>query len=380
MTSLTRHPRRANPFWFSGAPGAGGAPPSTRPAPIPHAAIAPPFDQADASGDVHTVLPPEQVIPPHFTDPVFIRADFAGVTLEGDYEPKHPHVQAAGGVTITSGRWSGLRIPFLVGANTTPATMIMTPMLLLYPRDVQDAVLTEHAERGYDDLCFDPRPWSAAENGRTFSPGEIVQWSQYLKSWGFRTLVWYGGRPPAAPDALTQTLFEAGVVNFWIHGGEVDEVMISEEFDVALANMDAYVQGRIPLGVHFTCDGARQMGYPIGFPRDTFLNNWAPYDGRVHLMQQMDGNASAGLQGASMYYARLHINCGHGDAAVGPGAPKSRIIAFETMATQQLYGQCSEEYGCLRSWEMLCGTRHDPRALPVSGSGNGIRYPDGTPL
>lgn len=373
MTSLVQ---RSN-FWFSGS---ASSPSGKRPAPVPHAAIAPPFDASDSSGEVHTTLPPEQVVPEHFTDPLFLRGDFNGVTLEGDYEPKHPNVQAAGGVTITTGRWKGLRIPFLVGANTTPATMLMTPHFPLYPRDVQDAMLTEHAERAYDDFCLDPKVWGAADNGRTFTSQQIVEVSQYVKSWGFRTVQWYGGRPPDHPDDLIKTLFDAGVVNFWVHGGEVDEVMTSEEFDVALQNMDRYVGGRIPLGAHFTCDGSRGMSYPIGFPRDTFLNNWSLYDGRVHLMNQQDGNASAGQQGASMYYARLHVNCGQGDAAVGPGAPKSRIIAFESQATLQLYGMNSEEYGCLRSWEQLCGTRHHNCASPVSGSMNGIRYPNGSPL
>lgn len=337
-----------------------GTTPGKRPAPQPHAAL-PPFDQDDGDGQVHTTLPPEQVIPPHFTDPCWMRADFNGVTLD-------------------LARWNAQPLPFLNGANSTPLSMLMTPMLPLYPSYWQDACLTEHAERGYDDFVVSSQPWNAEENGRYFSPADMLAWCQYVKSWGFRVVLWYGGRPPDGPDALVQTLFDADAVNFLIWGKEVDSQMTSEEYDVSLQAIDRYVGGRVPIGAHFTADGDRQMGYPIGFPRDTFLNDWSPYDGRVHLMEQMSVEASAGRQGSSMYYARLHVNCGIGDAAKGPGAPNSRVIAFETMATAQLYGQCNEGYGCLRDWELLCGTRGNPKARPVSGFGNGGRYPDGSVL
>ena len=335
---------------------------SRRPAPRQQKPL-PPFDPSDGDGIVHTTLPPEQVIPPHFTDAAWLRADFNGVTLDlGRWDPKAP-----------------APLPFLVGANTTPLSMLMTPMLILYPRYWQDAALTEHAERGYDDLVIAPEPWNAAANGRSCSPADILAWCQYVRSWGFRVVLWRDD-PRLGLDVMLQTLLDAGVVSFYVHGEEVDSKMSSEDYEASLRTIDAHIGGRIPIGVHFTADGVRHMGYPIGFPRDTFLNDWSPYDGRVHLCSQQDGDASAGLQGASMYYARLHVNCGIGDAAKGPGAPNSRVIAFETMATKQLYGERNEAYGCLRSFEQLCGTRDNPKARPVSGSGNGNRWPNGDPL
>lgn len=338
---------------------------SRRPAPIPHAPL-PPFDPDDPGGIVHTVLPPEQAIPPHFTDPTFMRADFNGVTVDLNRFgiPTPP---------------AGSTLENLIGGNSTPPSMIMTPMLPLYSQQVIDAVLTEHAERGYDDLIVDCEPWNAGVNGRNFGPTAILNAFRYFKSWGFRIVCWRDN-PTSGLDVMFQTLIQAGVVDFYIHGEEVDSKTTAEGYEASLQQIDGYIGGRIPIGVHFTCDGDRQMGYPIGFPRDTFLNDWSPYDGRVHLMQQMDSTASAGLQGASMYYARLHVNCGVGDAARGPGAPNSRIIAFETMATAQLYGRCDEGYGNLRDWELLCGTRDRDCARPVSGFGNGCRYPDGSPI
>jgi hypothetical protein len=336
-----------------------GGPINNRPNAIKHRAIAPPFDPNDEYGEVHITLPPEQIIPPHFTDSLFLRADFNGVTLDLN-------------------RWSAQSLPFLKGANSTPLAMLMTPMLPLYPKYWQDACLTEHAERGYDDFVIAPEVWNAQENNQSFSIQQIIDWCKYVKSWGFRTVIWRGD-PIPTPDTMLKSLCDAGVVDFYINGEEVDSKMTSEQFDSSLQNLDSYLGGKIPIGVHFTADGDRHMGYPIGFPRDTFLTSWAPYDGRVHLMQQLDVDASAGLQGASMYYARLRVNCGAGDGA-GPGAPNSRVIAFEIMATAQLYGRCTEEYGCLRSWELLCGTRDQSCARSVSGSCNGIRYPNGDSL
>lgn len=317
---------------------------------------------------MHTTLPPEQVFPARKTDPTFLRADAFGTTIDlARWTPKAP-----------------APLPFLVGANSTPLAMLMTPMLPLYPRYWQDALLTEQAERGYDDVVISHEPWNEQENGRTFTTAEMIDWCKYVKSCGFRTVIWRGDRPPERPDDRTKALLDAGVVNFLIWGKEVDAKMTSEEYDVSLGNIDAYVGGRIPIGAHFTADDGRQMGYPIGFPRDTFLGDWSPYDGRVHLMQQLDVDAPAGKQGASMWYARQHVNCGIGDAvpdhAKGKGAPNSRVILFEISATAQLYGRMTEEDGCRRTWELLCGTRTNEKARPASGFANGCRYPDGRPI
>lgn len=329
---------------------------SKRPPSIAHAPIAPPFDSNDSGGTVHTVLPPEQVIPDHFVDPVWMRADFNGVCIDMN-------------------RWG--TPPFLKGANSTPINMLMTPMAVLYPRNFQDAILTEHAERGYDDFVIecDADEWNLGVNGFSGNPADVLAWAQYVKSWGFRVVLWRGN-PTRGLDTMFQTLIQAGVISHYIHGEEVDRKVTAEQYEASLQQIDGYIKGALPISAHFTCDGDRHMAYPIGFPRDTFLLDWSKYDGRVHLCVQHDVNAPAGLQGASMYYARLRL-MGQGDGAQGPGAPNSRVIAFETMASAQLEGHCTEEYGCLRDWELICGTRTDPRIPPVSGYGNGCRYPDG---
>lgn len=384
---------------FNAGPNRGGR----RPAAQQQAAL-PPFDPNDDYGTVHTTLPPEQNMAELFTDPAVMLADFHGVTIPGDYDPPlkgspgawdDAAIKAAGGVRMTSGPFAGLWVPFLAGANSTPPTMIMTPMLILYPRDVQDVCLTLHAWRAYREMIFDPEPWNLEENGQNFTDEQIVAWFQYAQSWGFRVVGWRGDYHLGV-DARMKKLFDAGAVGYWIPGEEVDSQGTSEQFEAALQDVDRYIGGRVPIGVHFTTgafdpeNGGRGMGYPIGFPRETYLNNWGPYNKRVHLMLQLTGlNANiprdgaltpAGLQGASMYYARKQVNFGGTDAGGQGGAPDSRVVMFELMPSAQLQGWCTEAEGVKRAWQVFCGTRDDARALPVAGSGCGLWYPDGTPI
>ncbi len=319
------------------------------------------------------------------TDPKYMRADFSGVCIEGEYEPK---TIQHGGVTMITGRWAGLFIPFIDGANTTPANMLMSPMLIMYPADVQAAYLTEYAERRYDDVIIDCEPWAAP---REYSIDEIKAFAKFLRDdWGFRVVLWRGD-PHRGVDAMLRGLVEDGLISFYVHGEEVDGKMTSEEYEASLRVVDAYIAARIPIGAHFTCNGERGMGYPIGMPRETFLNDWSEFNGRVHLCLQLAGDVTpemrafygwgddvklvpAGLQGASIYYARRMVNLGeHGgpDGAKGPGAPDSVVILFECMATAKLYGRCSELYARLRSYEGLCGTRDNPKVRPVSGCADG---------
>lgn len=353
----------------------------SRPAPQRQAAIAPPFDQTDGQGNlVHTTLPPEKTIPDHFTDPLFMRADFNGVTLPGSY------VKDGDGWTITDGRWTGLHIPFLNGANSTPPTMIMTPQLWRYPLAVQIAVFTEHAERAYDDFIFDVEGWG----GPAMTIDQAQTWVAVIQSWGFRPVLWRGNPNWTDPvDDMLQALMAAGIT-FYVHGEEADSKTNAENYEIGLQKLCDFIQRRIPIAAHFTAEpgpdqGGRGMGYPLGFPRDTFILDWSRYDGQVHLALQLNVNSSAGLQGVGHWYARRRL-MGVGDGARGSGAPNSRVITFETKAFAQLMGQCDENTACRFNWENGCGTRDDTRSPggdlipPVGGFGNGNRYPNGDPL
>lgn len=319
-------------------------PPAVRQPPLP------PFDPNDAGGIVHTVPPPELVIPSG-PDLMFMRADFNGVNLD-------------------RARWGG-DPPMMLGANTTPRTMLMSPMMILYPRFWQDAHLTESAERGYSHYVISGDGWNLAENGFDATPAAIVQWARYVKSWGFSVVYWRG--EPILSDLILQALVDADVIDWSIPGGEVDRKIIAERYELILDDTLDITANGIPVGAHFTAN------YPDGFPRDTFLTNWSKYDGRVHLCWQADQNEPAGTQGARLYYARQRVNLGL-VGGNGIPAPNSRVYAFETQASAQLQGQCTEAYGCLRSLELLYTTRNDDRIRPMSGYGNGCRYPNGDPL
>lgn len=322
-----------------------------RPSPKRQAPL-PPFDPDDPGGQVHRTPPPELVIPPG-SDNLFMRADFAGVTLDAT-------------------RWGG-RPPLLVGANSTPVTMLMSPMVILYPRQWQDAHLTESAERNLTHYVITNGAWNDTENGYVSTPAKTVDWARYLRSWSFKVVYWRG--EPVLGDPYLQALVDANAIDWSIPGEEVDSRVTSEEYEAILDDTLAITANGIPVGMHTTAN------YPSGFPRDTFLVSWAPYDGRVHCMWQADPNDSAGTQAARLYYARQRVNIGwNGDGPNVEGAPNSRVYAFETMATSQLYGHCDEAYGNLRSLELLYATRNDDRVRPMAGVGNGARLPDGSPL
>lgn len=319
----------------------------------------PAWDQNDNFGNVATTAPPELVIPAK-RDILFFRADFAGVTLPGTYSP------TAGGWMITSGRWNGLFIPYINGANTTPPTMIMTTQLVLYPRKVQDAVLTEHAERNYDRIIWSGTdPWENAP----IPLKDAIAFGQYVKSWGFWNCIWKGNPNETDPDWAA--LVSAGCCDYAVFGEEVDGKVSAEQYCASLRAVRTGALKGIPTGAHFSA-GPRG-GYPIDPQRDTFLQggetgSWAEFDGWLHLMLQSNQDHSAGRQAAVLLYARHQLQ----------SAPNSTIALFETMATAQLYGT-PEEVGCLRSLEMLYAPG-DPGMNMLYGSGNGLRFPDGSPV
>lgn len=331
---------------------------TARPAPVQQSPL-PAWDASnpDGSGIVHTTPPSELQIPPP-GDPSFMRGDFNGVTLDAGQWP--------------DSYFQGLNIR---GANSTPYQMLMSPMLILYPRVVQDAYLTAAAERGYWDITTAPDGWNLAENGYPMSEARYVAWNQYLQSWGFRVNGWR--LTPTPDDTYLRACLNAGAVNFWCCGKEVDTQMPAEQYEAVLQNNVDMAAGAIRVGAHFTDN------WPSGFPRDTFLTNWAPYDGKVDLCWQANQDDTAGTQGGRLYYARLRVYKGlQGDGVYHPefAAPHSRIILWEMEATDELYGRDTEAYGCLRTLEALYCPSDDPAIPMLFGFNNGCRLPDGSAL
>ena len=365
-----------------------------RPAPPPQPPL-PPFDPSDSGGLVHTTAPPE--FQPS-TSPYFLRADFNGVTLQGAYQWNGQPAAPGSSITMTSGPWTGLVVPFLVGANSTPPTMIMTPMLILYPRAVQDAVLTEHAWRSYSDLIIADGAWNDTENGQAVAPAQIVDWAAYLRSWGFRVPLW--SREPVVGDPYFRALLAAQAVDFFVPGEEIAGKIPAEGLLPVLDQALSDCGSGVPIGIHLAPNG------PLGFPADTFLaggqtGTWAQYNGKVHLCWESGNRTNnpsmsdpAGTMGALLYYARQMVQLGQsGDGpTTGAGAPDSRVYVWELLATSQLEGVnngglsvpgapvFNELYGKLRSLEMMYCPAGLPGISMVHGFGNGASYPDGSPV
>lgn len=299
-------------------------------------------------------------------------ADFNGVTIPGTYSFAGPGSPC----TMTDGPYKGLVIPWKIGANSTPPTMLMTPMLPLYPADVQTAAFIEHAKRGYLDFVVSCEVWNDAANGYASTPATAAANCALAKSWGFRPVLWNGSEQPPNGDPYFRACLSDGVVAFYIAGKEVGEGgYSSQQYAAVVTTAIADCQGKIPVAAHM-------LNYPDGFPQDTFFAGgstgpgWADFDGALHLCYEANNNDDLGTMGARMYYARQRVNLGlvGGD---GRPAPNSRVYAFETLATSQLEGRADELTGKLYS----LGLNYCPHGLPgigmMAGSGNGISQIDG---
>lgn len=331
-------------------------PSGRRPPPARQLSLVPPldFDPNVPEGDVHTVLPPEQVIPSYY-DRDWWRGDAWGVML--DEAP-----------------------PYVDGANTTPPEMVMSyflPGYVQFGSKWVDKILTAHAKRNYSHFHFDQ--YTFEQFG--LSDAQAADLMAYTQSWGFFTSYW-AKRPSQALDGgnftttrhlyvpFLRTLLDRGLAK----GGKLLYV-VGEELnsgyrpgpnglDDVIANMcDLLNPLDVPVWLHFTSN------YPA-FPVDTdFTGWWRPWVGRVKgLLWQADPYASAGLMGAKLWDARKYI---------GAASVALKVVAFELRGTAQLYGRCTEEQGCLTAWEMICCTRDQTPYPAVAGAGNGPRYPDG---
>lgn len=344
---------------------------SGRPAPVQQPAIAPPWDPSSPGGIVHTTPPPEWQ---PTTSPYFMLGDFNGVTIPGHYSFNGPGSDC----TMTDGPYKGLVIPWKVGANSTPPTMLMTPMLPLYPAAVQTAAFTEHALRGYKDFIVAAQVWNDAANGYTSTPATAAANCAAAKAWGFRPVLWNGSTQPPNGDPYFRACLSDGVVAFYVCGKEVGTGgYSSQQYAAVVQTAITDCQGAIPIAAHL-------LNYPDGFPQDTFFAggstgpSWADLDGALHLCYEANNADDAGTQGARLYYARERVTVG-GVGGDGRPAPNCRVYTFETMATSQLEGQCDELTGKRRSLELNYCPQGGATGM-IHGSGNGISDADGTQI
>lgn len=355
---------------------------SRRPSPVQQPPL-PAWPPSSPGGLVHTAPPPEWQ---PLTSPYFMTADFNGVTIPGDYVWNGPQATPGSSVTLIDGPYQGLRIPFLVGANSTPPTMLMTPMLPLYPLDVQTVVFTLHAQRGYKDFVVAAQVWNDVQNGYQSTPATAAANCAAALAWGFRPILWNGSQQPPNGDPYFRACLSDGVVKFYVCGKEVGTGgYSSQQYAAVVQTAISDCQGKIPVAMH-------ALNYPDGFPQDTFLAGgstgpgWADFDGALHLCHEVNYADTLGTMGARQYYARLRVNLGlvGGD---GRPAPHCRVYAYETLATAQLFnlktgdGIVADE---LAGKLYALGLNYCPNGDPpnpvvgmVHGSANGLSQTDG---
>lgn len=310
-----------------------------------------PFD-ASGGGDVHTVLPPEQVLPTAPTIDFWI-GDAFGVTLPEALE-------------------------LVPGCNTTPATMTMSFLAPWYTRPSLDKLLTGHAIRGHSHFHLDRPTWLSAG----LSDTQAVDLIAYVQSWGFFTSAWKMGTtlpshtwadyaPWALP--LAKTLEDRGLADkhVWVVGEELDAYVVYGEDGLDNIVRQLAARKTFKVAGHFTqnhpCAYGADVADPTGwFRKMSALGYWGN-------LWQANPSDSAGAQAAHLWDTRKYM---------GNADPNLKCVAFELIGEEQLYGRQDEAAGRRRGWQSICATRDNisPNCPATAGAGNGLSRPDGTPI
>jgi len=313
------------------------------------------FDSSDPGGDVHTVCPPEQIIPSNPTK-LWWRGDFGGMTL--DRTP-----------------------PLVQGGNTTPQNMVMTFFIDRYDREWQDEIIFAHCEKSYSHFHASP-PEDRTSLSNCNSQVQLFQYIQsygnYVSYWGIGSVDQIAQHGWQAVSGLylpfLNALQAAGSKTcentILIVGEELNSCTTPDSLLDIVTNLSPICQSiGIDMWLHFTSN------YPA-WPRagQTQQGFWEAMIGLgvKGLCWQSNAYDLAGTMGGHMWDSRKVI------------PPPGRFVAFETRAYAQLVDptlKYTEEVGCLTGLEMIyCPIAAGSNILPVAGFGNGGRYLDGSPI
>lgn len=260
----------------------------------------------------------------------------------------------------------------------------LLPKYVQFGTKVVDTFLTAHAERTYSHFHLDLSQADAAG----LTDKQFADLIKYVQTWGFSTSCWLSGSTvdrsrgwasvgPRITTFLDEMLSRPNPEKFIaLPGEELNNGCPPgpDGVDSIIANVCARCNPLdVPVWLHFT---ANYPGYPMN-PPDGDIDKacavwWQQWVGKVKgICWQGDNTHPAGLMGAKMWDTRRIL--ARADLSF-------LTVAFELLASSQLYGRATEEDGCLRGLEMLyCG--NDGLGYPaVAGFGNGGRLPDGTAL
>ena len=316
------------------------------------------FLNPDPGGIVHTTAPPEWQ-PPTTYNKRWWRGDIGGVML-----PTAP--------------------PFVPGANTTPPEMTMSfllPWYVQFGTKWVDAFLTAHAQRNYSHFLLDRFNFDASGLG----PNGALQLIKIVQSWGFYTPMWMTGSTDGSSRATLagyQRLVDPYMNLFTKDSNVMDKLIVlpGEELDngippgsPGLDDILNYECNRCnPLGIdiyfHFTAN--HRTWYPNGTNEVAWAQQWInritgqmwqgePYN--ITNNPPTLGNMQAQFWDSRSFWQSI--------------TPSFIMIAGEYAATPELFGQCSEELGCLFGLGLQFGT--NPMGIGVNGFCNGARYSNG---
>lgn len=329
--------------------------PSTLPFPQPDSQRDPllPVEAGDEFGNVSSTFPPEFLsIPgaePQAANVDLIRGDAYTYTTPFAPSDINPLCDTA---------WLQS-----IGQNTNFGNrMWYTPLLPLYPSDVQDAFLADYSKYNTHLMLQGSLPI-----------GLVRATCVKAKQYGLYVFVF---------DWVSQTFLNLlEVIDGAIIGLEVDKIgsdrIADGELDGVIAETcAACVPKGVRVWLHFTSSGGPNHVQHWAFPSGgmSYTDWWAQNDrlGVTGLMYQAWDNTfeedSAGKMGAMMFYARqgLHFssNC--------------LVCACEIMSVPPFYGEEDGPFAYRRSTEMVCCSNGGiPNMVGVAGSFNGPRKWDG---
>jgi hypothetical protein len=352
---------------------AGVAPPPVARGPLP------PFDTPIPSPDhpwpvipVYTTLPTNQVIP-EGPDPLWWRGNVFGIAMPN--------------------------MPMISGMEGSPNLHVLTWFLDRYPPDFRADFLQVYAERGYThfslswpdsrvfgtsedqfvDLCvsvleagipyvhvkllskyYDPCDalWPEVSGGITSIMRKLIDAEavQHVSNWEMN-LIWQH-RPENQQSVIDGI---AGIcaaapypIHQWFHGSPHYASWGPNPHD----RFEWWPKQRGKLaGVLFQGHGwARE--YPCLPPGQT-AEHWPAGDMQARAVDTLRQFARGDQQNVD-----------------GP----FRFVYWEDCATQMFTdAACTEDIGDLRGWESICAQLPGTACVPISGFGNGCRYPDGRP-
>lgn len=316
----------------------------------------PPQEPDDENGKVYGVLPPEFLALPG-ADPIAAnidlhRADAFSYQTTWTAESVNP---------ICTTAWLQS-----IGQNTNFGnTMWYTPLLPLYPMDVQLAFYADYS-RFFTHIMLQGSLDPALVRASCLAAHASGLWA-FVFDWNAQTF------------ANLSDCIDGAII-----GLEVDKIgaaaIAAGQLDATIAaTCAACVPNGIRVWLHFTASGGpdhvQHWAFPV--PPMSFTDWWAQNQrlgvtGFLHQAYENTGEEdSAGKMGAMMFYARQGLATA---SSANPSLKPLLVSACEILSVRPFYGLVDGPYAWRRATEMVCCPNNGTPFMPgVCGGWNGAR-------